>query len=100
MQEDQAKRVALPAGKGGKKEAKVEAWSSLDGLWEAVRAGPRLRAQQPAVLAHALRVLLAMWQVQPCASPCLFCLLSLCFCASSFATPLELAYHKHWGRQH
>ncbi|BDA41474.1 probable Nucleoporin NUP188 homolog at N-terminal half [Coccomyxa sp. Obi] len=60
--EDQAKRVALPAGKGGRKEAKVEAWSCLDGLWEAVRAGPRLRAQQPAVLAHALRALLAMWQ--------------------------------------
>ena len=65
MQENQAKRLALPAGKGGKNEAKIEAWSCLDGLWEALRAGPRLRAQQPAVLAHALRALLAMWQVQP-----------------------------------
>lgn len=72
MQEDQAKRFALPSGKGGKKEAKVEAWSCLDGLWEALRAGPRLRAQQPPVLAHALRALLAMWQVQPCTSRCLY----------------------------
>jgi hypothetical protein len=38
--------------------------SCLDWLWEAVAARGRLRAEQPAVLAHALRALLAMWQVQ------------------------------------
>ena len=64
-QDEQAKkRSAGSSPKGAKKELKVAAWSCLDGLWEAVKSGSRLRAQQPAVLAHALRALLAMWQVR------------------------------------
>ena len=77
--EQSKKRLAGPSpGKGAKKEPKVAACSCLDGLWEAVKAGARLRAQQPAVLAHALRAMLAMWQVHfsaPCMPPTLHHLL-------------------------
>lgn len=71
----------------------MPAWSCLDGLWEALQAGPLLRSQQPAVLAHALRALLTMWQVtqktQPRKSQYHVCCSWLHFPSASAFTLLE-----------
>lgn len=57
--------LALPAPPSRKAAvSKPAPKSCLDWLWEAVAAGGRLRAEQPAMLAHTLRALLAMWQVR------------------------------------
>ena len=56
--------LALPAPPPEPAESKPEHRACLDWLCQAVFAGGRLYMRQPSMLAHALHVLLAMWQVR------------------------------------